>query len=314
MIYSCSWPAYITSKNGGNESEVPFDKMYNQAGCNTWRNWEDMNNKWEKVQSIILHWADNWETLYNKIPKGGFNDADMLIAGDDRLDHVLPIEIAKHQFGFWALISSPLLIGGDVRTITSKYRAVLMNSFVSSVGQDVDRNQAICTVGCKDSVKMKTNSDIIQVWMKHLAGDSIPNSAFGFFNLGNTTVDKIMYQFPLDSSPELLLCSDLWSQDPSINICAAAALATDDDINEIEDDSDWNFRVVKDDSDGSLHLEISALNVPPTSHRMLRIYLRYNTAHKTSKSWDGRQELDDDDARKKVFHDEVSQLALPPIM
>ena len=314
MVYSCSWPAYITTNNGGKESEVPFDTMYNQAGCNTWRNWEDMDNKWDKVKTIIMHWADNWKVLYT-IPQGSFNDADMLIAGDDRLGHVLSVEIARLQFGFWSLISSPLLIGGDVRKIQPEYQAVLMNSFVLSVSQDVDQNQAICTVGCNTSLGTKTSSDLIQVWMKHLAGASIPNTAFGFFNLGDSTVDNITYQFPLKSSPELLLCSDLWSNDPSINMCAALLATGIEDTADkgpnSHDVGDWNFRVVKDDSDGTFRLEITALNVSPTSHRMLRIYLRYS-----SSSWRGKQHNEDDHivVTKKEFRYEAAELALHQVI
>jgi hypothetical protein len=28
------------------------------AGCNLWRNWEDIDNSWDSVREIIAHWAD----------------------------------------------------------------------------------------------------------------------------------------------------------------------------------------------------------------------------------------------------------------
>ena len=49
---SCSWPAYL----GGNESAKPFDRMI-AAGCNSWRNWEDIQCDWGVLSRIIDHWA-----------------------------------------------------------------------------------------------------------------------------------------------------------------------------------------------------------------------------------------------------------------
>jgi hypothetical protein len=311
IVYSCSWAAAITIPNGGDESQVPYQKMYNQAGCNTWRNWRDMDNNWEKIKSIILHWADNWEIL-SSIPQGSFNDADMLISGDDRSGRILPVVQARLQFGFWALISSPLLIGSDVRRIPGEYRDILLNGYILSVNQDRLRNQAICVVGCKNSIAesstTSSSSNNIQVWTKHLDGFSIQNDAFGFLNLGNSTAGRISYMFPLESKPSLMLCADLWSPDPSQSVCSSAVISSGGSLREEEeeeeeyqpdDDDDannhWDFNWVES-GDGSVQLEISALDVPPTSHRMLRIYFRSHSS------------LDENEIT--TFHDEVSKLAL----
>merc|ERR1712151_1430394 len=41
ITYSCSWPAYL----GNNESTKPFGDMID-AGCNLWRNWDDIQCSW----------------------------------------------------------------------------------------------------------------------------------------------------------------------------------------------------------------------------------------------------------------------------
>jgi hypothetical protein len=53
ITYSCSWPAYL----GKNESAKPFEAMI-AAGCNGWRNWEDISNDWGTVQEIMDHFGD----------------------------------------------------------------------------------------------------------------------------------------------------------------------------------------------------------------------------------------------------------------
>ena len=58
ISYSCSWPAYL----GGNESAKPFDAMI-AAGCNSWRNWDDISNNWNSISSIIDHWGDYSKAL-----------------------------------------------------------------------------------------------------------------------------------------------------------------------------------------------------------------------------------------------------------
>lgn len=282
IIYSCSWPAYITWEHG-NETEVPFHIMYNQAGCNTWRNWHDIDNSWSSMKSIIMHWADNWMALQS-VPPGSFNDADMLLVGDDHYGTVLPMDQARLQLGFWALISSPLLIGGDVRTISAEYREILLNGFVVSVSQDKARNQGQCLLGCK-GLTTSGSSGEVQVWSKQLYGDNTMDFAFGFFNLGTSPASRISYSFPLPSKPDSISCSDLWSHQ---TVCSALSGTSLDKERErssslpanlnqqhlaVEDD-DWDFELVEQD-DGRLLLEMTAMKVLPTAHRLVRVSLQY---------------------------------------
>jgi len=51
--YSCSWPAYL----GNDEDAKPFDD-FAAAGCDLWRNWDDVNNEWGSISTIVDHWGD----------------------------------------------------------------------------------------------------------------------------------------------------------------------------------------------------------------------------------------------------------------
>ena len=47
VTYSCSWPAYL----GDNETAKPFNS-FAAAGCDTWRNWNDVDNSWSSIVTI----------------------------------------------------------------------------------------------------------------------------------------------------------------------------------------------------------------------------------------------------------------------
>lgn len=305
MIYSCSWPAYITQNNGGNESAVPFETMYQDAGCNTWRNWHDIDNRWESLKSIVMHWADYWKVL-KSIPSGSFNDADMLLVGDDHYGSMLSMDQARLQLGFWALIASPLLIGGDVRKITPGYRDILLNRYILNINQDSARNQPDCLAGCKDALvdteSFTSTSEEIQVWRRQLNGKDVQNYAFGFFNLGsNEIASRTTYSFLLKSVPLAIHCSDVWSLDPWKTVCPEIILDNEGSFNESlelvfqpefwreakkrrretrmstsanKDSDNWDIRLLHDGGDKHVLLQITALNVQPTSHRLVRISFR----------------------------------------
>jgi hypothetical protein len=69
ITYSCSWPAYL----GKNESTKPFEAMI-AAGCNLWRNWEDIANDWDDVLDIINHFGDYSQLLQKVAGPGHWND------------------------------------------------------------------------------------------------------------------------------------------------------------------------------------------------------------------------------------------------
>ena len=298
MVYSCSWPAYL----GTNESDKPFWDMYHDAGCNTWRNYRDITNTWASLYDIVHHWADHWRAL-QAIPAGATNDADMIVAGDDHLGRFVSHDQARLQLGMWAMMASPLFLAGDVRTMPEADRRILLNRHVLAINQDVSRRQADCVVGCRTTlldstvgvddddddmdvsdidgtfmtnhhfIRRKTSttrattkkSSDIQVWSKSLQqGES---HALAFLNLQtNTTEASISYTYQLTGA--VARCIDLWSDNDDANndeqdVCAQGRGNTT---------QHWKIqRIASSYHHQGFELQIQALNVAATSHRLLRI-------------------------------------------
>ena len=72
IAYSCSWPAYQESdKIKPNYSAIA-------DSCNLWRNYDDINDSWESVYSILQWFGDNQDRLSPFHGPGHWNDPDMV--------------------------------------------------------------------------------------------------------------------------------------------------------------------------------------------------------------------------------------------
>ncbi|KAK6626369.1 hypothetical protein RUM43_006680 [Polyplax serrata] len=126
MVYSCSWPVYqIYAKI------VPNFKAIIDT-CNLWRNFDDIQDSWASLESIIDYYGDNQDAIVPNAGPGHFNDPDMLIVGNFGLSY----EQSKTQFALWAILAAPLLMSVDLRTIRPEYKAILQNKKIIAVDQD----------------------------------------------------------------------------------------------------------------------------------------------------------------------------------
>ena len=84
----------------------------------SWRISQDINPSWESVKNIIR------QNLYLSAyaSEGKYNDMDMLEIGRGMSE-----EEDKTHFGMWCIMSSPLLIGCDLTTISEKALRLLKN-------------------------------------------------------------------------------------------------------------------------------------------------------------------------------------------
>ena len=124
MVFSCSWPAYL----GDDERETTknYTRMYQEGGCNLWRNWGDIDNNYGSIRSICMHWAQYWQAL-GGVPDYSWNDADMILAGDDHYGKPpapvpppskpdaaslfgLSVLQARLQLTFWSMVASALFL------------------------------------------------------------------------------------------------------------------------------------------------------------------------------------------------------------
>jgi len=150
ISYSCSWPAYL----GGDESSKPFDAMID-AGCNLWRNWDDIQCNWGSLSSIIDHWGQYGEALQPYAGPGHWHDMDMLLIGAG----CLTTEEERTQMAIWAISASPLIMGNDLRKVPESSRQILQNKDAIAVSQD--------PLG-KMGIRMGSDS-ATQVWSRELS-------------------------------------------------------------------------------------------------------------------------------------------------
>lgn len=149
MIYSCSWPVYQIYAGMKVSADIwffiylfncfthiSFDLQPNYTAiaehCNLWRNFDDIQDSWASVESIIDYYGNNQDTIVPNAGPGHWNDPDMLIIGNFGLSY----EQSKTQMAIWAILAAPLLMSVDLRTIRPEYKAILQNKKIIAVDQD----------------------------------------------------------------------------------------------------------------------------------------------------------------------------------
>lgn len=145
VLYICEWPLYQS-----NAGIVPnYEKI--SKYCNTYRNHDDVEDRWTSISSIIDYYASNQETfakyngkrilnLYRKLLKcffhqtgpGMWNDPDMLLIGNFGLTKGQ----SRAQMAMWAMWSSPLLMSTDLENIDPEAKRILQNKEIIAVNQD----------------------------------------------------------------------------------------------------------------------------------------------------------------------------------
>lgn len=95
---------------------------------NSWRTTDDIQDTWKSMTDI----ADKNNKWASYAGPGGWNDPDMLEVGNGGMTFA---EYRAH-FSIWALMKAPLLIGCDVRNMTSETVEILSNKEVIQVNQD----------------------------------------------------------------------------------------------------------------------------------------------------------------------------------
>lgn len=166
--YSCSWPAYI----GDDESTKPFSKFI-MSGCNSWRNWADIDCNWGSLSGIIDHWGDFGAVLAPFAGPGHWHDMDMLLAGAN----CISLEEEKTQLALWSISASPMIMGNDLRKVPAASRELLLNPNMIAVSQD-----PLGQMGVR--LPNFTSKSPQQIWARNLVNGDV---AVGLYNkLGKT--------------------------------------------------------------------------------------------------------------------------------
>ncbi|XP_049821078.1 alpha-N-acetylgalactosaminidase-like isoform X2 [Aethina tumida] len=126
IVYSCSWPAY--------QEPLGIKSNYSalQETCNLWRNWDDIDDGWANVTSILKWFSNNQDRIAPFSGPGHWNDPDMLLIGNFGLSY----EQSKAQMAIWAVMAAPLIMSVDLRTIEPKFKEILLNKDIIRVNQD----------------------------------------------------------------------------------------------------------------------------------------------------------------------------------
>jgi len=179
----------------------------------TTKPWEwakDIGHLWRSTEDIINcfdcnnYWGGNGVVqiidLFREIGSftgpGHWNDADMLEIGNGVLS---PAEERLH-LSMWAMFSSPLMTGNDIRTMTRETAEILTNKEVIAIDQD--------SLGISAIRWMKYGN--LEIWFKPLAKGEF---AFCFFNRGpepvsyNEDLKTTIRKYVIDGSFRI---RDLW--------------------------------------------------------------------------------------------------------
>lgn len=161
ILYSCSWPAY---QEGSMKPDYPKIAKY----CNVWRNYNDIDDSWDSVATIIEFYGQDHTQFQEVAGPGNFNDPDMLIIGN----YGLSPDQQRTQMALWSIMASPMIMSVDLRTIKPFSKSLLQNRFAIAINQD--------PLGIQGKRIAKVGN--IQVWTKPIRPTG--SYAFAFLNSG----------------------------------------------------------------------------------------------------------------------------------
>jgi alpha-galactosidase len=117
IVYSiCNW---------GQENPWLFGA---NVGGSLWRTTGDISDSWSSMTTLL----DLQAGLEPFAQRGAYNDPDMLEVGNGGMTTT---EYTAH-FSLWALLASPLLLGNDLRSVSSTTLSIIRNADVIAVNQD----------------------------------------------------------------------------------------------------------------------------------------------------------------------------------
>ncbi|XP_072452402.1 alpha-N-acetylgalactosaminidase [Notamacropus eugenii] len=144
IAYSCSWPAY----DGGLPPEVNYTLL--KDICNLWRNYDDIEDSWQSVLSIVDWFTKHQDMLQPVAGPGHWNDPDMLLIGN----YGLSFEQAKAQMALWTIFAAPLFMSTDLRTISAQNMDILQNKLMIMINQDPLGIQGHKILKTKDNIEV----------------------------------------------------------------------------------------------------------------------------------------------------------------
>jgi alpha-galactosidase len=154
--------------------------LSNKLGISAIDTWQKYSNAWRVENDVECYCSTdtNWQHVVreiNGLPQfaqyagpGHWNDLDSLMIGNGSFDGITTDE-RQTMFSFWALGTSPLIIGSDITKLDAGDLAILTNSEVIAVNQAAVPAKAVSTASTS------------QVWY---AKQTDGSTVVGLFNFG----------------------------------------------------------------------------------------------------------------------------------
>lgn len=172
-LKSCGRDILFSACNWGSDE---VNKWIRSTGAHMYRSTGDINDSWASMRDIAMSQLDN---LAYSAP-GCYNDIDMLTIGMYGKGNVGSLGCNdteyKTQFALWCIYSAPLMLGGDIRTMTDGLLKLVTNRDLLRIDQDMEARPAFL------ATEMSWFPGRI-VLVKHLSDNEL---AVGFFNMTET--------------------------------------------------------------------------------------------------------------------------------
>ncbi len=141
-------------------------------GAHMYRSTHDINDSYASMADILVSQLPN----LNANAAGCFNDLDMLTVGMHGEGNVgcgsctTPEEYVT-EFAFWCMAGSPLMMGGDIRSLDEASRRLLQDRELIRINQDAE---------CRPAYQANGTTKDFPILIKLLEGGEL---ALAFFNL-----------------------------------------------------------------------------------------------------------------------------------
>jgi len=162
IVYSCDSDELIL-----NENNLEFPFQWAPEYCNMARISWDIYDKWESTLSNLNRAAN----VYYASRPGYWNDLDILTVGLGQQT----IEEYTSQFSLWAITSSPLIAGNDLRIMTKEIANILTNKEVIAINQD--------KLGRSGNMIRRAVDGSYEVWAKPIYHENMSQ----FYHTNNTS-------------------------------------------------------------------------------------------------------------------------------
>ena len=163
-------------------------KWGRKVGANVWRTTYDISDSWAKMEEIGLNQSDR----YGDAAPGGWNDPDMLEVGNGGMT----LEEYRTHMTLWSMLSAPLLLGNDLRSMPPEIKELLTNTEVLAIDQDALGMEA------------RPLRDSTEVWTKPLADGSV---AVALLNRSASPAQKQVLWDDIGLA-DIAVVRDLWQQ------------------------------------------------------------------------------------------------------